>query len=413
MTVTIPEQLRPEHGAFLSGGEPLVFHCHHYNVSLQKTIEEGLGEAATPLFVAAAAEVGYAQLVAVLAANPGLTSFTDRLQVAAELSRRQGFGRFLVSGDPGAGQALSHQPHYALGWTTKLGRRSQPACAFHAGFFAGAFSAAAGLPNGSHVVEEISCGAMDGGACRFVVRRGALAVLPSVGAGQLPATAAPPLGETGNVRAQLVIDTLQKLPIVGNEEGIIPAFGVYLSRHYANYYNRISYAFERQLGHEAPALLAAARLALIEAGHVCAFNTFGGIAESPEWEGLIAPMCRDKADWFHGLVACANALGWGCWRTRELAAGERATVDLYASYESNGRLAMYGQAPHASCYLATGALAGFMNLLWTGDITARPVLDEAYYSHIYTQAESFVGREVLCRAKGDPHCRVLVERRRF
>ena len=34
----------------------------------------------------------------------------------------------------------------------------------------------------------------------------------------------------------------------------------------------------------------------LEAGHVCAFNTFGGIMESAEWYGLIMPMIKNKED---------------------------------------------------------------------------------------------------------------------
>jgi hypothetical protein len=37
------------------------------------------------------------------------------------------------------------------------------------------------------------------------------------------------------------------MPLAGNAQGMIPAFGVYLTRMYADYYNRISFAFEREL----------------------------------------------------------------------------------------------------------------------------------------------------------------------
>jgi hypothetical protein len=297
----------------------------------------------------------------------------------------------------------------------KFGPRPTAVCDYLAGYLAGAFAAAAGKPAGSYRAVETTCHAVTGGECHFRVEpaRDGRSLPSSVGAGAMPQAAAPPCGATGNVQSQAVTDAVRGMPIAGNEEGLIPAFGVYLTHHFANFYNRISYAFVDKLERMSRALVGPARLALIEAGHVCAFNTFGGIGESAEWEGLVQPMCRDHADWFHGLVAVANALGWGCWRTVELIPGARAVVDLYASYESNGRLAMYGKTDHGACYLATGGLAGLMNLLWVGDLTTRPRLDEAYYAQIYTQPESFVGEEVRCRSKGDDRCTVVVERRRF
>jgi hypothetical protein len=412
MTLNVPSELRKGTGAFLVGGEPLVFHCHHYNLALQRSIEDGLGvEVAQKLFARVAMEVAHPQMRTVLAANPGL-SFHERLQVAAELSRQNGFGLLTIAGSEEGGVALASKSHYAFGWRLKFGARAMPTCGYHAGYIAAAFSAAAGLPAGSYEAVETSCAAVTDGDCRFEVQPAGLAVARSVGAGCV-APDAPAIGETGHVQSQAIIDTVRTLPIRGNEEGLIPLFGVYLTNHFANFYNRISYAFELELTRVSSALIEPARLALVEAGHICAFNTFGGIAQSAEWEGLILPMCRDKADWFHGLVAVANALNWGCWRTIELVPGKRAVVDLYCSYESTGRLAMYGTTNHGSCFLASGGLAGLMNLLWVGDITERPVLDEAYYSRIYEAPESFVAEEVRCRSKGDDHCTVVVERRRF
>ena len=53
----IPSELREDQGSFLSGGEPLVFHCHHYNIALQQAIEECLPEGYVRLLTDAATEV--------------------------------------------------------------------------------------------------------------------------------------------------------------------------------------------------------------------------------------------------------------------------------------------------------------------------------------------------------------------
>ncbi|NQZ20173.1 MAG: hypothetical protein HRT44_13090, partial [Bdellovibrionales bacterium] len=92
--------------------------------------------------------------------------------------------------------------------------------------------------------------------------------------------------EENNVDYDGILNAVAGLPLMGNEEGLIPAFGVVLTRH-ANYYNRISFEFikamEKQFGEQGRD---AAEPLLIEAGHQCAFNTFGGIMTSAEWDGL-------------------------------------------------------------------------------------------------------------------------------
>lgn len=416
MSLQIPTELREAQGSFLSAGEPLVFHCHHYNIALQKTIEECLPESAPEVLTDAATEVAHAQLSAILQANPERHGFGERLAAAAEVSRIQGFGTLRIEGDPRGGYAVAPRAHYAHGWRVKHGLRDTPTCWFHAGYLAAAFAAAAGRPAGSYEAVETSCGAVTGGDCSFVIREAGKVLPRSVGAGVVSPSDAPGVGQgelNGHINAAAIIDALRRMPIEGNEEGLIPAFGVYLTRHYANYYNRISYEFEQRLGQTHPSLLEPARLALIEAGHRCAFHTFGGIGESIEWEGLILPMCRDKSDWFHGIVACVNAFGWGCWRTVELIPGERAVLDVYGSYEASGRLAMYGRAEQGACYLHTGGLAGLMNLLWVGDLTKQPTLDSAYYDEIYSQPEAFFGEEIRCRSRGDDRCTFVATRKRF
>lgn len=416
MSARFPSELRADHGSFLLGGEPLVFHCHHYNIALQSTIEECLPDEASALLSDAGTEVVAAQLAAIVAANPDCTQFDARLQLAAELSRLLGFGRVQFEGDAAGGRMLAPRAHYAQGYRAKGIRRSTPGCWFHAGYAAAAFAVAAGQPAGAYHAREVRCGAVHGGPCEFEVMAerppGAAIILDSVGQGEVPSVLAPPIGSTGNIDSVGIISALRGLPLSGNEEGLIPAFGVYLTRHYANYYNRVSYEFERRLAERHPSLLIPARLALIEAGHICAFNTFGGIGISAEWDGLIRPQCRDRADWFHGLVACVNALGWGCWRTVELVPGEQAIVDVYGSYESNGRLAMYGKTTAGSCFLHNGGVAGLMNLLWVGDLTQRPTLNAEYYGQIYSQPDAFVAEEVRCRSKGDDRCTIVARRQK-
>jgi predicted hydrocarbon binding protein len=48
-----------------------------------------------------------------------------------------------------------------------------------------------------------------------------------------------------------------------------------------------------------------------------------------------------------------------------------------------------------------------MNLLYNGDITEKPTLDESYYNKLLGEG-SFTGKQVKCRSMGDEYCEVEV-----
>lgn len=199
-------------------------------------------------------------------------------------------------------------------------------------------------------------------------------------------------------------------PLLGNEEGLIPAFGLHLTRHLADYYNRVSFGFHAALLRAAPELGADAEQLLIEAGRVCAFNTFGGIMTSMEWDAVVLPMCESREDWVRGMVAIINILGWGRWEIDALTPGERLAVRIEDSYEAEGYLRDYPVTDRPRCFLATGGVAGLMNLLYHSDVTARPIFSEEFYVATFRHPRSFVAREVSCRARGDACCEVVAER---
>lgn len=209
-----------------------------------------------------------------------------------------------------------------------------------------------------------------------------------------------------------VVAAVSGLGITGNDEGLIPAFGLYLTRHMADYYNRISFALARQLEAQSEELVHDARALLVEAGHVCAFNTFGGIMQSPEWDAVVAPMIENREDWIRGMVAVVNAFGWGHWRVEQLAANELLRISITDSYEAVGWLRDYPKSEHPRCYLAAGGVAGLMNLLYVGEVTSRPKLDEAYYVRLFRGGDRFVGEEIECVARGDARCVVEAKRAR-
>jgi len=213
------------------------------------------------------------------------------------------------------------------------------------------------------------------------------------------------------VDQEAVVSALGTLPLTGNEEGLIPAFGLYLTRHYAAYYNDASYAYLHAAHAQGDEAVKTARSALIEAGHICAFNTFGGIMVSQEWEAVLGPMLDSRDDWVHGIVAVINALGWGKWRVDSLTANEELRVSIANTYESTGYLASHGQSEVGCvCFLAAGGVAGIMNLLYHGDIMSKPALSQAYYDELFRGTGAFVGEETACRAAGAERCELIARR---
>ncbi len=205
-----------------------------------------------------------------------------------------------------------------------------------------------------------------------------------------------------------VVEAVSSLGIAGDEEGLIPAFGLYLTRHMADYYNRISFAAARRI--TGSGLEEDARALLVEAGHACAFNTFGGVMKSAEWEAVVQPMIETREDWVHGMVAVVNAFGWGRWSVVELSAPDRLHIAIDDSYEAEGWLRDYPKSEHPRCYLACGGVAGLMNLLYLGDITEGPELTHDYYRQLFGRGDAFQAEEIACVAKGDPRCELVATR---
>ena len=213
------------------------------------------------------------------------------------------------------------------------------------------------------------------------------------------------MSETTNIDERAVVSAVSGLGIAGNEEGLIPAFGLYLTRHMADYYNRISFATARRMA-QTPELEDDARSLLVEAGHVCAFNTFGGSMMSAEWAAVVAPMVKTREDWIRGMVAVVNAFGWGHWKVADLQPDQSLTMHIKDSYEATGWTRDYPKSEAPRCYLAAGGVAGLMNLLYVGDITKHPKLTEDHYTQLFRGQRRFVAQETRCKAMGHPHCEI-------
>lgn len=213
------------------------------------------------------------------------------------------------------------------------------------------------------------------------------------------------------INEDLIISACSQLPLVGNEDGLIPAFGLYLTQHYADFYNYSSFETINYLEKHQPDTVAKAEEGLREAGRICAFYTFGGIMLSQEWEAVVMPMIESNEDWVYGIVAIVNTFGWGKWKVEKLIPGELLDISITNSYESEGWLKHYPLSKKSRCYLAQGGCSGIMNLLYQGNVRSSPALNQAYFQSSFHHQSSFITQEIECRTMGDKVCRFITKRK--
>ncbi len=149
------------------GGHSMVFHCHHYNSTLQRTIEENMGAEAFQVLTVAAQEAARKQLKQLVAPS---ASPREALSQAAALFAELGFGTLDFSGlGPRGGVVVSPSSHYGMSWLVKFGERKHAACEFPAGYVTAAVIVAFHVEPERVWARETSCVACGAPACRFEV----------------------------------------------------------------------------------------------------------------------------------------------------------------------------------------------------------------------------------------------------
>lgn len=178
---------------------------------------------------------------------------------------------------------------------------------------------------------------------------------------------------------------------IREEKGIIPLFGVYLSMISVNYYNMVSFGFEKKLDDRSKA-----EKLLVAAAQECGYATFQGIRSSREWDEVVKPMIEDNLDQIKSFVSIAVAFGWGDLGIHECIPDKKLVIRCKDSYEAKGYLDLYGRADKGKCYMLRGVAAAFMDLVFGGDYP-----DGCF---------RFSGIETNCQAKGDPYCEFVARK---
>lgn len=158
--------------AFIFGGEPLIFHCHHYNLFLQMSIEETKKYIDVyPILIDSAQEVAYTHFKNLfLSCN---LPTVERKEFVELHFKTAGFGLINLSEiSKNGGSVSSPSEHYSYGWKTKwdLRREDEPGVSFFTrGFLAGATEAIYDLPLGILETDQTKCLAKGDDTCEFYI----------------------------------------------------------------------------------------------------------------------------------------------------------------------------------------------------------------------------------------------------
>jgi hypothetical protein len=163
-----------------------------------------------------------------------------------------------------------------------------------------------------------------------------------------------------------IIEEMSKVKVLGNEEGMIPGFNVYVQQLPSEFWN----GFARRIVNSVPEdLIEVAEALLKNAAHECGYHTGYGIITSDEWNSVVSPMIeKAPEDVLHGAFAVFTAWGWAQSEVIEIVPNEKMVVRAYDYYESD--VMLYGKAQRPSAYMIQGVAAAFMDLAYGGNYDA-------------------------------------------
>lgn len=369
-------------------GVPVIYHCHHFNLFLDQTIDDALGPVEGPKVRFEAAREAFHELLSATVALLDVDTPASRVQVSRELLARMGHGRVDLDAGARGGAASAAYLHYGFTWREKYGGlvgRSAPADAVGAGFAAAATEVAFRLPRDSVEARETSCVAAKAPQCTFELIVGAQANLRR-----------PCLISDYELTSKALFDGLWEdriheitqglrgflAGVGGDERGLVEAFGVFVTMHLAGYYNRVTYDAISGLQARAPRAIKMIEVLLRESGHVCVFNTFGGILRSPEWEAMVGSP-RTPEDVVLGCVAIARALGFGHWTVERFEAGRQVVLRTPSSYEAGYYLSRHGRSERPNDYFFQGAVMAIAQLAHRVDWTSPQAFTQDFYESLF------------------------------
>jgi len=337
------------------GKKEVVIHCHHYNARLQNIIEGTKQINGKAILLSTAEEIFSDYIQNFIEPEETLA---DKWRIAAKLYSQLGYGHLDFS-QINQGMVTSSSSHFVEGWKAGFIESNCPICTFTEGYLQGVIH---GITGKSVYVREKTCMNMGADTCQFIIDQSRTTSLsyPSQRSLNFQPKSMSKFAES-NIDEEKIIKALVEMPFYGNDQGLIPAFNVYLANTPAEFYTLLCIRFVESM--KAKGLFNTAKQLLLFAGEVCAVNTLRGIIISAEWYELIAPMVEEEADNLYGLIAVTNGLGWGNWHVIRYEPGETLQMEALNGYEALGYLHYQGKAQEPQCFTLTGVAAGIMALL--------------------------------------------------
>jgi predicted hydrocarbon binding protein len=152
-------------------GQAIAMHCHHYNINLQKTLEDALGEQGVNLLYGAAEETIFHGLRSLFVQYPKISSLKSKLEMASILFQNCGLGIiYFQTVKPSKAFIVSTSSHHVTGWLAKHGKRETPGCHFTRGWIAGTLETIYRRPIGYFDVTETECKMKRDNNCVFHAR---------------------------------------------------------------------------------------------------------------------------------------------------------------------------------------------------------------------------------------------------
>lgn len=152
-------------------GQPIAIHCHHYNINLQKSLEDTLGEEGIQLIYQSAEESTYYLLKALFECYSEIRTDKSKIEIAAIMYQNCGLGIIHPQKiNRKGGYFISPSSHHVTGWLAKHGKRETPGCHFSRGWSAGTLEAIYDKPLGHYMVSEIKCKMKRDDDCLFHIQ---------------------------------------------------------------------------------------------------------------------------------------------------------------------------------------------------------------------------------------------------
>jgi hypothetical protein len=401
-------------------GVPVVYHCHHFNLWWDQTVDGILGESEGCRLRTRAARDAFHPLLVGLATRLGADTPEAKASLAEALFPWMGQGRLRMEGvrSPGVPVAATGMSlHYATAWRWKYTAQAQrfhPADAVAAGFLAAVVALVEGGENGAWWAEETACMAQGAEVCRFEATS---LSPPEVTPRPVDEGVELPLGgpladslmEGEVARISALLSELLSI-YEGDDRGLMQAFNVFVTLHLPAYYNRTGYEAIHQIEARAPFQTAASEDLLREAGRVCAFNTFGSILLDAAFEGMLGrPLGNDPLEILAYCCAIARALGFGHWEIAAFEPGRRLVLRVPSDYETAYYLTQYGRSNKPRNYFLQGGAQAMVLLAHEVDWASHPVLTNSMYLRMFKQpGMHWKVTQTRCRAMGDDVSEIVV-----